>query len=47
MFYAIEALRRRPLSDRAQEYGFRFGLVVVLLLMLFATYNDLLSWWTR
>jgi regulator of sigma E protease len=42
LFYAIEAIRGRPLSDRAQEYGFRFGLAVVLLLMLFATYNDLL-----
>jgi regulator of sigma E protease len=42
LFYAIEAARGRPLSDRAQEYGFRFGLAVVLLLMLFATYNDLL-----
>jgi regulator of sigma E protease len=42
LFYAFEALRGRPLSERAQEYGFRFGLAVVLLLMLFATYNDLL-----
>jgi regulator of sigma E protease len=42
LFYAIEAVRGRPLSDRAQEYGFRFGLAVVLLLMIFATYNDLL-----
>jgi regulator of sigma E protease len=42
LFYAIEAIRGRPLSERAQEYGFRFGLAVVLLLMLFATYNDLL-----
>ena len=42
LFYAIEAIRGRPLSDRAQEYGFRFGLAVVLLLMIFATYNDLL-----
>jgi regulator of sigma E protease len=42
LFYAIEAVRGRPLSDRAMEYGFRFGLAVVLLLMLFATYNDLL-----
>jgi len=42
LFYAIEGLRGRPLSDRAQEYGFRFGLALVLLLMLFATYNDLL-----
>jgi regulator of sigma E protease len=42
LFYAIEAIRGRPLSERAQEYGFRFGLAVVLLLMLFATYNDVL-----
>ena len=42
LFYAIEAARGRPLSERAQEYGFRFGLALVLLLMLFATYNDLL-----
>jgi len=42
LFYAFEAMRGRPLSERAQEYGFRFGLAVVLLLMLFATYNDLL-----
>src|SRR5689334_15740267 len=42
LFYAIEAARGRPLSERAQEYGFRFGLAVVLLLMLFATYNDIL-----
>ena len=42
LFYGIEAVRGRPLSERAQEYGFRFGLAVVLLLMIFATYNDLL-----
>ena len=42
LFFAIEAVRGRPLSDQAQEYGFRFGLAAVLLLMLFATYNDIL-----
>ena len=47
LFYAIEALRGRPLSERAQEYGFRFGLAVVLLLMFFATYNDVVQWWMR
>lgn len=41
VFYAAEALRGRPLSLRVQEYGFRLGLVLVLLLMLFATWNDL------
>jgi regulator of sigma E protease len=29
------------LSDRAQEFGFRIGLAVVLMLMIFATYNDI------
>jgi regulator of sigma E protease len=40
-FYLVEAVRGRPLSDRSQEYGFRFGLVLVLMLMVFAFYNDL------
>ena len=42
VFYAIEAIRGRPLSDRAQEFGFRVGLALVLMLMLFATWNDIL-----
>ena len=42
LFYAVEAIRGRPLSDRAQEYGFRIGLAIVLLLMIFATFNDIL-----
>jgi regulator of sigma E protease len=42
MFYAIEAVRGRPLSERAQEMGFRVGLALVLMLMIFATYNDIL-----
>ncbi|MDO9413379.1 MAG: RIP metalloprotease RseP [Pseudolabrys sp.] len=42
LFYAIEALRGRPLSERAQEYGFRVGLAIVLMLMIFATFNDIL-----
>lgn len=41
VFYAIEALRGRPLGPQAQEYGFRFGLVLVLSLMVFATWQDL------
>jgi len=42
MFYAIEAIRGRPLSERAQEVGFRIGLAIVVMLMLFATYNDII-----
>ena len=41
LFYGIEALRGRPLSERAQEYGFRIGLAIVLMLMIFATFNDI------
>jgi regulator of sigma E protease len=42
LFYAFEAVRGRPLSERAQEMGFRIGLGLVLMLMVFATYNDIL-----
>ena len=41
MFYLYEAVRGRPLSPRAQEIGFRLGLALVLMLMLFVTWNDL------
>lgn len=42
-FYGIEAIRGRPLGPRAQEYGFRIGLALVLTLMVFATWNDLVQ----
>jgi regulator of sigma E protease len=42
LFYSFEAVRGRPLSERAQEMGFRIGLGLVLMLMVFATYNDIL-----
>ena len=41
LFYVAEAIRGRPLGQRAQEYGFRIGLALVLTLMVFATWNDL------
>jgi regulator of sigma E protease len=40
-FYAIESIRGRPLGERAQEWGLRIGVVFVLGLMVFATWNDL------
>jgi regulator of sigma E protease len=40
LFYAAEAIRGKPLGQRAQEYGFRVGLALVLTLMVFATWND-------
>ncbi len=42
LFYGIEAARGRPLSERAQEVGFRIGLAIVVVLMIFATFNDIL-----
>jgi regulator of sigma E protease len=41
LFYGIEAARGRPLSERAQEVGFRIGLAIVVMLMIFAAFNDL------
>ena len=38
--YVAEMLNGRPLNARVQEYGFRFGLALVLTLLLCATYND-------
>jgi regulator of sigma E protease len=42
LFYGAEVVRGRPLSERTQEMGFRIGLGLVLMLMVFATYNDIL-----
>jgi regulator of sigma E protease len=41
LYYACEAVLGRPLGERAQDVGFRLGLVLVLGLMLLATWNDL------
>jgi regulator of sigma E protease len=41
VFYGIEAIRGRPVGERAQEMGFRIGLSLVLMLMVFATWNDI------
>ncbi|GGF40396.1 zinc metalloprotease [Aliidongia dinghuensis] len=45
LFYAAEAVLGRPLGQRAQEYGFRIGLALVLTLMVFATWNDVVQRW--
>lgn len=42
MFYTLEALRGRPVGAAAMRVGNMIGLSLVLLLMVFATYNDLL-----
>jgi regulator of sigma E protease len=41
VFYAIEALFGRPVSPRAQEISFRVGFGLVIMLMLFSTWNDI------
>lgn len=43
MFYAIEAIRGKPVDARILEYSFRFGIALVLLLMVFATWNDIVN----
>ena len=48
-FYAIEAVRRRPLSAKTLDWAFRGGLAVILALVLFTTINDLgsIGLWDR
>jgi regulator of sigma E protease len=41
LFYSIEGMRGRPLSEQAQEVGFRIGFAIVIMLMIFATFNDI------
>ncbi|GAA0771238.1 RIP metalloprotease RseP [Roseibium denhamense] len=41
VFYAAEAVRGKPLSERVQEIGFQIGICLVLAMMVFATWNDI------
>lgn len=41
MYYAYEAIMGKPLSERVQDFGFKIGMALVLMLMVFATWNDL------
>ncbi|MCK5933212.1 MAG: site-2 protease family protein, partial [Fulvimarina manganoxydans] len=41
LFYAFEAVRGRPLSEQVQEVGFKIGLALVMMLMVFAFWNDI------
>jgi len=47
LYYAIEAVRGRPLSDAAQEFGFRLGLLAILALTLFTFVQDTKPVWSR
>ena len=39
-YYLYEGIRGKPLSQRVQEIGFRFGFALVVTLMIFTTFND-------
>ena len=43
VFYIIEALRRKPLSEQIQEYAFRLGLAILVGIMVFANLNDIMQ----
>ena len=43
VFYVAEGIRRRPVSEKAQDWAFRGGLALLLALLLFTTVNDLAS----
>jgi regulator of sigma E protease len=43
VLYTVEAIRGRAMTERTQEIAFRFGLAMVLSLMVFATWNDLVN----
>lgn len=42
LFYSLEAIRRKPLSEQVQAAGVRIGMAMILTLMVFALYNDLM-----
>ncbi|CAD7334889.1 RIP metalloprotease RseP [Sphingomonadales bacterium 56] len=49
LFYGVEAIQRRPVSARVQEWAYRSGLAVLLAMMMLVTFNDLSSFglWER
>jgi len=49
LFYGVEAVQRRPVSPRVQEWAYRSGLAVLLAMMMLVTFNDLSSFglWER
>ena len=42
VYYTIEAIRRKPVSEHVQALGLRIGMALILTLMVFALYNDLM-----
>lgn len=46
VFYAAEAILGKPLGEKAQEVGLRLGLGLILALMVFVTWNDIVRWFS-
>lgn len=44
LFCLIEILIRRPIPEKVQEWAMRFGVTLLVLLMVFATFNDVMRW---
>lgn len=42
LFYTLETIMRRPVNRKVQEITTRFGLLLIITLMLLALYNDIL-----
>lgn len=43
VFYSLEAIKGKPVSERVQEYAFRFGFAILIGMMLFANLNDIVQ----
>ena len=44
LFYAIEAVFRRPVPEKVQRYLMSFGIAVLVLLTVFTVFNDIVYW---
>ena len=47
LFYAIEAITRKPVHHSVKDIGFKIGFVAMISIMLFATWNDITSLYER
>lgn len=43
LFYGIEAVRRKPVSEKIQDIAFKIGFAFIIALMVFATINDIIN----
>lgn len=40
LFFAIEAIIRRPIPEKVQEIGYKIGAIAIFSLMIIAIFND-------